>query len=140
MWIGIVCFTYNWYFVVIVSLLYWLYYERIMFAEERFLEQKFGQNYLDWAKTLPAFIPKFSNLKKSDIPFSFISVLRREYSGVLATVIGFVFVDFIRNYFAGDDVLISNLSIEILIVSVLLSLILRTLKRHTKLLNEEGRS
>jgi hypothetical protein len=111
-----------------------------MFAEERFLEQKFGQNYLDWAKTLPAFIPKFSNLKKSDIPFSLVSVLRREYSGVLATVIGFVFVDFIRNYFAGDDVLISNLSIEILIVSVLLSLILRTLKRHTKLLNEEGRS
>ena len=140
MWIGIVCFTYNWYFVVIVSLLYWVYYERIMFAEERFLEQKFGQNYLDWAKTLPAFIPKFSNLKKSDIPFSIVSVLRREYSGVLANVIGFVFVDFIRNYFAGDDVLISNFSIKILIVSVLLSLILRTLKRHTKLLNEEGRS
>ncbi len=138
-WIGIVCFTYNWYFVVIVSLLYWLYYERIMFAEERFLEQKYGQNYLDWAKTLSAFIPKFSKLKKSDISFSFISVMRREYSGVLATVIGFVFVDFIRNYFA-DDVLISNFSIKILIVSISLSLILRTLKRHTKLLNEEGRS
>ncbi len=140
MWIGIVYFTYNWCFVVIVSLLYWVYYERIMFAEERFLEQKFGQNYLDWAKTLPAFIPKFSSLNKSDIPFSLVSVLRREYSGVLATVIGFVFVDFFRNYFAGDDVLISNLSINILIVSVFLSLILRTLKRHTKLLNEEGRS
>ena len=33
MWIGIVFFTFNWYFVIIVSLLYYLYYERIMFAE-----------------------------------------------------------------------------------------------------------
>ena len=92
MWIGIVCFTYNWYFVVIVSLLYWLYYERIMFAEERFLEQKFGQNYLDWAKTLPAFIPKFSNLKKSDIPFSFISVLTIKTNQMSITACFFYFI------------------------------------------------
>src|SRR5947208_2013975 len=39
MWIGIVLFTKNYYFVIIVSLLYWIYYERIMFAEERFLEK-----------------------------------------------------------------------------------------------------
>ena len=32
MWIGIVVFTFNWYFVFVVSLLYWVYYERIMFA------------------------------------------------------------------------------------------------------------
>src|SRR5690606_16618775 len=42
MWIGIVMYTYNIYFVLIVSLLFWVYYERIMFAEERFLERKFG--------------------------------------------------------------------------------------------------
>src|SRR6188768_3795724 len=42
MWIGIVLFTKNFSFTIIVSLLYWIYYERIMFAEERFLEKKFG--------------------------------------------------------------------------------------------------
>ena len=62
MWIGIVFFTFNWYFVIIVSLLYYLYYERIMFAEERFLERKFGQDYLDWASNLPAFVPKLSQV------------------------------------------------------------------------------
>ena len=55
MWIGIVLFTYNFYFVMLVSLLYWLYYERIMFAEERFLERKFGDEYIKWASSLPAF-------------------------------------------------------------------------------------
>ena len=42
MWIGIVLFTKSISFTIIVSLMYWLYYERIMFAEERFLERKFG--------------------------------------------------------------------------------------------------
>ncbi len=57
MWIGIVLFTQNFSFAIIVSLLYWIYYERIMFAEERFLERKFGDVYLQWSKKVPAFIP-----------------------------------------------------------------------------------
>ena len=140
MWLGIVVFTFNWYFVFVVSLLYWVYYERIMFAEERFLERKFGQDYLDWAGQLPAFIPKFSQFTKSHIPFSILSVLRREYSGVLATVIGFVFVELVRNFFQEKDILIPKMGWYILAITVVLSLILRTLKRNTSLLDEEGRS
>ena len=140
MWIGIVFFTFNWYFVIIVSLLYYLYYERIMFAEERFLERKFGQDYLDWASNLPAFVPKLSQFKKSDIPFSIISVMRREYSGVLATVIGFVFIELVRNFFQKKEILIPKIGWYILAITVVLSLILRTLKRSTSLLDEEGRS
>ena len=49
MWIGIVVFSFNLYFVIVVSLLYIIYYERIMFAEERFLEKQFGQSFLDWS-------------------------------------------------------------------------------------------
>jgi protein-S-isoprenylcysteine O-methyltransferase Ste14 len=140
MWIGIVFFTYNLYFVIIVSLGYWLYYERIMFAEERFLEKKFGESYLDWSLQAPAFIPSFGNYKKSDIPFSIKSVLRREYSGVLATVFGFVFIDNLRQYFTFDTFSFSRASNIALIISLLIVLILRTLKHHTSLLNESGRS
>ena len=111
-----------------------------MFAEERFLERKFGQDYLDWASNLPAFIPKFSQFKKSNIPFSIISVMRREYSGLLATVIGFVFVELVRNFFQEKDFLIPKIGWYILAITVVLSLILRTLKRNTSLLDEEGRS
>jgi len=140
MWIGIVVFTFNWYFVLIVSLLYWVYYERIMFAEERFLERKFGQKYLDWAGQISAFIPKFSQFKKSEMPFSIISVFRREYSGVLATVIGFVFVDLIRNFFEDDILLISDSLLIILVITSIVSILLRNLKRSTSLLDEQGRS
>lgn len=140
MWIGIVIFTLNVSFVIIVSLLYWIYYERIMFAEERFLEKKFGQQYLDWSLKAPAFIPSFSKFTKPSVPFSIISVLRREYSGWLATVIGFVFVHVLQLYFTWHTFQISNIWLCVLIVSVIITIILRSLKHYTSLLKEEGRS
>ena len=139
MWIGIVVFSFNFYFIIIVSLLFWLYYERIMFAEERFLERKFGAAYLDWSKQVPAFIPAFSKFKKSLYPFSFKSVLRREYSGVAATAIGFTFIDVLRNYFLTGEIVWKLTSVYVTIAAILLALILRTLK-HNHLLDEEGRS
>lgn len=140
MWIGIVLFTKNIEFTIIVSLMYWLYYERIMFAEERFLERKFGNSYLDWAKGVPAFIPKFSLFKKSSISFSMKSVLRREYSGVLATVVGFVFVDLLITYKQWHTISLAKNLLYLLIVTVVITVILRSLKHYTQVLKEEGRS
>jgi protein-S-isoprenylcysteine O-methyltransferase Ste14 len=140
MWIGIVLYTGNLWFVLAVSLAYWLYYERIMFAEERFLERKFGQPYLDWSLKTPAFIPDFSRFTPSMVPFSIKSVLRREYAGVLNTVIGFVFVELLQRSFAEGTFAINRTSLIVLGVAVAVTLLLRTLKHSTRLLQEEGRS
>jgi len=140
MWIGIVLFTFNFSFVLIISLAFWLYYERIMFAEERFLEKKFGDVYLDWSLKTPAFIPSLKKFKKSEITFSVKSVLRREYSGALATVLGFVFVDQIRYYAYHGIYNLSRLSTAIFILAALIALLLRSLKHYTNLLKEDGRS
>ena len=140
MWIGIVLFTFNFAFVVIVTLAFWLYYERIMFAEERFLERKFGDTYMDWANATPAFIPCFRMHKKNVVPFSLKSVLRREYSGVLATVIGFVFIDDLRTYFSKSTFEWETPWHYALVVTLLITLILRSLKHYTSVLKEEGRS
>jgi protein-S-isoprenylcysteine O-methyltransferase Ste14 len=140
MWIGIVIFTFNLYFVVIISLAFWLYYERIMFAEERFLERKFGEVYISWASNLPAFIPNFRLYSKGNIRFSLKSVLRREYSGMLAAVAGFVFIDHVRNFVIHNEFDPNRLSSFALIFFGILALFLRTLKHHSGLLNEDGRS
>ena len=58
-WIGISTYVFNPLFIVIISLIFWLYYERIMFAEERFLERKFKDDYLNWSIGVPAFVPSF---------------------------------------------------------------------------------
>jgi protein-S-isoprenylcysteine O-methyltransferase Ste14 len=140
MWIGIVVFTANIWFVLVVSLAFWLYYERIMFAEERFLERKFGQDYLDWSLKVPAFLPSFKNYTPSPISFSMKTILRREYSGVTATIIGFLFVEIIRDVFTSGTFEFKLPYIVILAVALFISLLLRSLKHYTKILYEEDRS
>jgi protein-S-isoprenylcysteine O-methyltransferase Ste14 len=140
MWIGIVLFTFNFSFVIIVTLMFWLYYERIMYAEERFLERKFGDVYMKWANATPAFIPMFGKYIKNVVPFSLKSVLRREYSGVLATVLGFVFIDDLRNYFINGEITWNTSWHLTLVVALVLAFFLRSLKHYTSILNEEGRS
>jgi protein-S-isoprenylcysteine O-methyltransferase Ste14 len=140
MWIGIVLFTKNFSFTIIVSLLYWIYYERIMFAEERFLEKKFGDVYLNWSKKAPAFVPNITTFRKSEVSFSLKSVLRREYSGVLATVIGFVYVEVLIGYFQWGVFHVGDKFVMALALAVMAALVLRSLKHYTKVLSEEGRS
>lgn len=140
MWIGIVVFTGNIWYVLLVSLAFWLYYERIMFAEERFLERKFGQEYLDWSLTVPAFVPSFKNHQKSSIGFSLKTVLRREYSGITATIIGFIFVDIFRNAVLEGGFYYHKYYLITFGVAILITLILRSLKHYTKVLHEDNRS
>jgi protein-S-isoprenylcysteine O-methyltransferase Ste14 len=144
MWIGIVAYVFNPWFVIVVSLMYWLYYERIMFAEERFLERKFGQDYLDWSLKAPAFIPAFGKYITSATKFSLRTVLRREYSGVLATVLGFVFVDITRDFFLSLDAeipFVFNMAYAWVVGStVVYVLIFRSLKHYTRILHRDDRT
>lgn len=140
MWIGIVCFTFNIYFIIIVSLLFWIYYERIMFAEERFLERKFGDSYVNWSNRVPAFWPSMKNYEKGTIPFSFKTILRREYSGISATVLGFVFVAAVREFFQKNTLEHPMCYVYWIVGALLFSLIFKLLKHKTKILHEEDRS
>jgi len=138
-WIGIVAYTQNIYFVIIITLAFWLYYERIMMAEERYLHTQFGDRFLDWSAQLPAFIPSFKNYKPSNVSFSFRSILRREYASALSTVIGFCYVDFLINYFTKEELTIHYYWKISLICTIVLAILMRTLRRKTTLLDNKNR-
>ena len=104
------------------------------------LERKFGEDYLSWSLKVPPFIPSFKNYKKTDIPFSMKTILRREYSGITATVIGFLFVAVLRNWNIYDKFIFETKHLVILVFALLISLVLRSLKHYTKVLHEEDRS
>jgi len=57
MWLGPVLFIRSLGAVIVFVLIYWLYYERIMFAEEQFLRRKFGDIYDKWSENVGSFIP-----------------------------------------------------------------------------------
>lgn len=69
----------NWLLVLGFCLGFWLYYERIIYAEEAFLSDKFGESYAKWCEKTPCFLPRLKNYKKTDMKFSFKSMLKREY-------------------------------------------------------------
>lgn len=147
MWAGLLIFTMNVWCFVIVSLLYWLYYERIMFAEEQFLTKNFGQTYVDWSMTVPPFLPALRQFVPSDIPFSFKAVLRREYSSLFSMVFAFTLTDYLLFFIRWRylSLIIPNFpcdwhtcirpSLFVLVAMFVLMMVLRTLKHHTSVLN-----
>ncbi|MBM3184603.1 MAG: DUF1295 domain-containing protein, partial [Chlamydiae bacterium] len=135
MWLGLACMTGNLWFVSFFILLFWLYYERIMFAEEAFLQRTFDEIFLNWAKNTPAIIPRFSLWKKPDLPFSFRHVLRREYPGFFALILSFVYFHALRE----KTIDIAPFWKKTLVVGIVAYIVFRTLKKKTKFLHVEGR-
>lgn len=138
MWLGPAMLTGHWYFVAVFCLIYWVYYERIMFAEEQFLRSKFGTKYTDWSKNVPAFIPNFKNYTKSNLPFSWKKVLKKEKNGLVATFMIFSLFDITgklaRGVYSFDYVMAA-----LAVLTLITYFILRYLKRNTQVLEEEGR-
>lgn len=60
LWVGAILSVRVWWLAAVVTLLYWLYIERVMMAEEAYLSRTFGDTFTKWAEATPCFIPKFS--------------------------------------------------------------------------------
>lgn len=138
MFLGPVLFAHTWWLTLIYILSFWLYYERIMFAEEAFLRKKFGEEYLRWAYNTPAFIPRFKNYRKPDLPFSLKKVLRKEYNGFFAVIL----IMFILEEF-GEVVLRKRPEFDIqwillLSIGFIVWATLKTIKNRTTWLHEYG--
>ncbi|SMC75890.1 methyltransferase family protein [Moheibacter sediminis] len=140
MWLGIALLCGNIWFVIIFCLFYWVYYERIMFAEEQFLRKKFGENYIEWSEKTPAFIPnlKFKNFVKPGLQFSWKKVLKKEKNGLAAVFLIFAFFDVIGELIERHTHF-DYFLILVCIATFFLYLILKYLKKHTNILNESGR-
>jgi protein-S-isoprenylcysteine O-methyltransferase Ste14 len=82
MWLGIAMLTQNFWFVAAFVFLYVVYYERIMYAEEAFLREQYGQAYSDWANHTPAFLCDFRKWKQPLHSFSWRKIIRQEKSGI----------------------------------------------------------
>jgi len=139
MFLGPVLFVRSIWFTLLFSLAYWLYYERIMFAEEQFLRKKFGELYDRWSLTVPAFIPSFKNFTRATLPFSFRNVLKREYNGFLNIFITFAMLDFARNAIGFGNYNLTRLWMWLLVAGFAIWMVLRLLRKKTSLLNVSGR-
>jgi protein-S-isoprenylcysteine O-methyltransferase Ste14 len=138
MWLGPVLFLRSIEFIVIFGLIYWLYYERIMFAEEQFLRRKFGDIYDKWAEKVSSFIPYSFHYIPSRLPFSIKNVLKREYNSFVNIFVIFTILDLCRNYFLSERIYLTGMWIYLFVSAGVIWFVIRTIHKHTKWFEVEG--
>jgi protein-S-isoprenylcysteine O-methyltransferase Ste14 len=139
MWLAPALLTGNLWFIIIFQLIYWIYYERIMFAEEQYLRRKFGEEYIRWAEKTPAFFPRFRNFKSSCLSFSWRKVLRQEKNGLVALFLIFAVFNLSGEMIGVGKTNFNYFFIITAVVTLFGYLVLKYLKRYTAVLREDNR-
>jgi len=139
MWLGISMLSQNYWFITVFILVFWLFYERIMYAEEAFLRKSFGEPYKKWADRVPAFIPAFHGWVPSSMKFSSRNILKRES-------VGFFNVFLVFWLFSLESQLVTGTGFNPLdswflgfLIVALLTAIIWLVRKKTKWLVVEGR-
>ncbi len=139
MMLGVVMFPCNVWVILVYILLFMVYYERIMFTEEAFLRGKYGDEYMAWVEKTPAFFPRFSAYRPSELSFSFRNVLGREYNGLFAFIISLFVLEEVSELIVNHNLQIDLFWGILTGLSFLSWIVLRTLKKYTRVLKVKGR-
>jgi len=140
--LGVTLVWFEWWAPVIYSLCFWLYYERIMLAEERYLASQFGDEFQRWAASTPPFLPRpaqFARWKSPSLPFSLVSTIRREYSTFVLLVTLHAGMEAIENFWLDGRLSFGMEWGGFLAGSLVVYLLMGLLKKRTRLLQAKGR-
>jgi protein-S-isoprenylcysteine O-methyltransferase Ste14 len=138
-WFGLSLFMKLWWFTALIILFFIVFYERIIFTEERFLREKFGDEFLQWAERTPVIIPNFKNWRQPSLPFSWKSALVREYGSFYAIIVTFTVLELLGGLFSYGRFTIDAIWIKTFIGSTIFYLTSRYLKKKTKVLATDNR-
>ncbi len=138
-YVAVALFTQNPWFAAVMALFLVYYLERIIAAEERFLQGKFGSAWSVWAENVPPFFPDFSTWVAPALPFSWKTVLKREYHGVLALMSVLVAMVMATDWVATGGVVVRPLWIAAWLAAAVFYGVMRYLKLRTAVLDVEGR-
>ena len=137
-WLGLVMFPRSFFFNLAAILLFFLYYERIIFVEEEFLREKFGQTFTEWADKTHIIFPRFKNLQNSALPFSLKTVLKREYTAFFLITTSFTCLEVLGDFFYEGKWQISWFYCLLFCFGLGVYIVLRSLKKM-HFLDVEGR-
>lgn len=139
-WTGIALSLHSWWFLTLAVLVFWIYYEKIMFAEEEFLRREYGETFLGWASKTPVFFPtKLSLWQPPALPFKLRNALRREYSGFFAIISVYTILDILEELVATGRLGMDPIWRILFGFGLIAYLVFMFLKKKTNLLDVEGR-
>lgn len=138
-WLGVSLVPRMAWLTLVITLIFWLYYERIILAEEDFLRERFGPEFLAWAQRTPAFLPRGRHWTPAALPFSWKTVVRREYSTLFAILTVFFMLQLLTAAVAEGRLVWHPLWVRLYLVGAVFYGLVRLLKKKTALLQEPGR-
>jgi protein-S-isoprenylcysteine O-methyltransferase Ste14 len=137
--LGIPLTTHDPLLVLLFVAAFWIYYERIISAEESFLTTQFGATYRHWAQLTPAFLPRCRGWIAPVLPYCWRTVLRREYTTLLLVGLFYFSIDLLETFVVTGRIA-PRWSWSLLLVATTIAFVgLRYLKKHTTLLDVAGR-
>jgi len=139
-WLGISVYSLNTYFTILISFFFFMHYSKIIETEEKYLLKKFGNTFIKWKNKTPRFFPSFNYYKAEKYSFSAKTVLKREYSSILAIIFSFFYISTLINIKTNYDYLINKQWLITLLITSILTIILRIIKKKTSLLDQKGRT
>jgi protein-S-isoprenylcysteine O-methyltransferase Ste14 len=137
--LGCVTFFHSFWLMMIFVLLFGIYYERIMYAEEAFLRSKFGEAYVQWSGRTPAFFPSLRNWVPPIYPFSWRTALKREYQTLFLLVSIFALEEMLGDRIVEGHVEFDPIWTVLFCGTLMFFIMVRILRRFTKVLHVSGR-
>ena len=137
--LGISLFVRIWWFSLLIILAFWIYYERIMFAEEEFLLKKFGESFTEWASRTPAFVPRLKNWQEPELPFSWKTAIGKEYATLFAIIVTFTALEIASELSLKGKLIFEPMWLIFFSIGLITYLGVRVMKKYTKLLDVQGR-
>jgi protein-S-isoprenylcysteine O-methyltransferase Ste14 len=135
--LGLACLPGVWYLPVIVALASLLYHERIAAREERFLEERFGDEFRRWADTVSAMVPAPGRYRPPATPFRWRRVLGREFHALFVIGAGFFVLDLGRRFAATGRVSVDPIWTAVAVATALVFIVMTAVKKTTRLLRAD---
>jgi protein-S-isoprenylcysteine O-methyltransferase Ste14 len=135
--LGLACLPGVWYLPVIVVLASLLYHERIAAREERFLEERFGDDFRRWAERVPGIVPTFAHYTPPAASFRWRRVLGREFHALLVIGAGFFVLDLCQHALATRLVTFDPFWTGVLAVTGAIFIVSMAIKKSTRWLRAD---
>lgn len=131
-WLGIALLTENLWLIFHFIVLFWIYYGWVMLTEERFLRDKYGLFFLDWADRTPAIWPNFGRYKNPSLQFSTINVLKMEKNSLCNLCLVFFLFDAIDSLMENGRVIPNSWEFYLALFGVIIYLSIKLLGNLVK--------
>lgn len=136
LWLGVAAVVGRPTVMLLIALLFWVYYERIMIAEEGYLKAQFGEEFATWAKQTPALFPtRLCSWHPPHTHFDLRSYLGRDHPALYGFVTATFSIQIVREWARTGEWRVSAGWAAYIAAGTGMYLLLRTLKHLTKVLD-----